>query len=198
MGEIVLVRHGETEWSRDGRHTGRSDVVLTPLGAQQARALGALLHGRRFVAVLTSPLSRARETARLAGLVDAQTDTNLAEWDYGAYDGRSTAQIRTERAGWDLWRDGVVDGETVDDVGRRADDVLARVRPCLADGDVALVGHGHALRVLAARWLGLPAQGGRLLALDTATMSVLGHEREREVLRTWNLVPSASAAAHAG
>ncbi len=194
MGEIVLVRHGETEWSRDGRHTGRSDIALTPAGEQQACALGRLIGDRRFVAVLTSPLARARETARLAGLVTAQADAGLLEWDYGDYDGRSTAQIRGQRAGWDLWRDGVVAGETVDEVGRRADGVLARVRPRLGDGDVALVGHGHALRVLAARWLGLPADSGRLLALDTATMSVLGHERERAVLRAWNVRPCGSQA----
>lgn len=190
MGEVVLVRHGETEWSRDGRHTGRSDIPLTTKGEQQAEALGRLLGDRRFVRVFCSPLARARDTARLAGLSVTDVDGDLAEWDYGAYDGRTTVQIRAERPGWDVWHDGVVHGESVGEVGRRADAVLDRVRPALDGGDVALVGHGHALRVLGARWLGLDADAGRLFALDTATLSVLGHERERAVLRSWNARPA--------
>jgi broad specificity phosphatase PhoE len=183
--EVVLVRHGETEWSRDGRHTGSTDVPLTEAGREQARALGEALRGRAFALVLTSPLARAAETCRLAGLGDvAQVRDDLREWDYGAYEGRTTAEIREARPGWTLWRDGAPGGETAADVGVRADRVLAELRT--VDGDSAVFAHGHLLRVLAARWLGLePADGGRF-ALDTATLSALGWERERTVLRLWN------------
>jgi broad specificity phosphatase PhoE len=183
--EVVLVRHGETEWSRAGKHTGRTDVALTDVGREQATALGAALRGRELALVLTSPLSRALETCRLAGLGGAaQARVDLKEWDYGAYEGRTTPEIREERPGWTLWRDGVPGGETAADVGERADRVIAELRA--AGGDAAVFAHGHLLRVLAARWLGLDPVEGRLFALDTATLSVLGYERETAVLRLWN------------
>jgi broad specificity phosphatase PhoE len=183
--EIVLVRHGETQWSRDGRHTGRTDVPLTPAGRVQAEALAAGLAGRRFARVLTSPLQRAAETCRLAGVCDAaEVRDELMEWDYGAYEGRTTAQVRRERPGWLLWRDGVPDGETADRVAARVDPLVAELRSVA--GDAAVFAHGHVLRVLTARWLGLPAAEGRLFALATATVSVLGWERETAVVRRWN------------
>jgi broad specificity phosphatase PhoE len=183
--EVVLVRHGETEWSRAGKHTGRTDVPLTDEGREQATALGAALRDRGFALVLTSPLSRAAETCRLAGLGDvAQERADLREWDYGAFEGRTTAEIREERPGWTLWRDGVPGGETAADVGARADRVIAELRD--AEGDAVVFAHGHLLRVLAARWLRLEPAHGRLFALDTATLSVLGYERETPVVRLWN------------
>ena len=187
-GVIVLVRHGETEWSRTGKHTGRTDVELTDRGREQARALGDALRGRRFELVLTSPLSRALETCRIAGFDDtAQPRDELVEWDYGAYEGRTTPEIREERAGWTLWRDGVPGGETAADVGARVDVVLGELRTL--QGDAAVFAHGHVLRVLTARWLGLEPEAGRLFALDTATVSSLGWERETAVIRTWNERP---------
>ncbi|MDN3353311.1 histidine phosphatase family protein [Actinomadura sp. DC4] len=185
MGELILVRHGETEWARDGRHTGRTDVPLTPRGEEQARALA--LTGRRPALVLVSPASRARRTAELAGLTGFETDERLWEWDYGAYEGRTTAEIREDRPGWYLWRDGVVDGESAERVGARVDGVLDRVRPSLDAGDVILVAHGHVLRVLTARWLGLPPENGRLFKLGTGTLSTLGTEHDEPVIDTWNL-----------
>jgi broad specificity phosphatase PhoE len=186
--EIVLVRHGETEWSRAGKHTGRTDVPLTDEGRAQAVALGATLRGRRFALVLTSPLSRALETCRLTGLGDvAQERADLMEWDYGAYEGRTTAEIREERPDWTLWRDGVPGGESAAEVGARADRVIAELRA--AGGDAAVFAHGHLLRVLTARWLGLDPADGRLFALDTTTISVLGDEREAAVIRLWNSKP---------
>jgi broad specificity phosphatase PhoE len=183
--EIVLVRHGETEWSRTGKHTGRTDVPLTELGRRAAQAVGAALAGRRFALVLTSPLARAAETCRLAGLAEAAVRRDeLIEWDYGAYEGRKTVDIREERPGWNLWRDGVPEGETAAQVGVRANRVIAELRA--ADGDAAVFGHGHMLRVVAARWLGLEPDAGRLFALDPATISVLGYERETPVIRVWN------------
>ena len=183
--EVVLVRHGETEWSRDGRHTGRTEIPLTEHGRAQAEAVGAALRDREFALVLTSPLGRALDTCRLAGFGDrAQQRDELMEWDYGAYEGRTTAEIRDERPGWTLWRDGVPEGETVDQVGERVDRVLDEVRSL--DGDALLFAHGHVLRVLTARWLGLEPGAGRLFALDPATISVLGHERETTVLQLWN------------
>ncbi|WP_329257542.1 histidine phosphatase family protein [Actinoallomurus sp. NBC_01490] len=190
MGELILLRHGETEWAREGRHTGRTDVSLTPKGEEQARALAPLLAGRRFALVLTSPAERARRTAELAGLTGTETDERLWEWDYGAYEGRSTPAIREERPGWYLWRDGVIDGETVEHVGARADAVLERVGPALADGDVLLAAHGHVLRVLTARRLGLPPAAGRLFRLDTGTLSTLGTEHDQPVIASWNVPPS--------
>jgi probable phosphoglycerate mutase len=183
--EVVLVRHGETDWSLAGKHTGRTDVPLNERGRGQARALAGKLAGRHFVLVLTSPLSRATETCRLAGLASrAMTRDELAEWDYGAYEGRTTPEIRAERPGWSLWRDGVVDGETIAQVGARVDRLLPELDT--ADGDVAVFAHGHLLRVLGARWIQLEASAGRLLALDPATMSALGYEHESRVLRAWN------------
>ncbi|HEY3210569.1 MAG TPA: histidine phosphatase family protein [Actinomycetota bacterium] len=182
---IVLIRHGETEWSASGRHTSRTDVPLTDQGRRQAEALGACLKDWRFDVVLTSPLQRAVETCRVAGLGDvADVRRELMEWDYGDYEGRTTPEIRTERPGWTLWSDGVLGGESAEQVGARADGILAEARG--AEGDVALFSHGHFLRVMAARWIGLPPQGGRSLALDTATISVLGHERETPVIVRWN------------
>ena len=184
--ELVLARHGETEWSRDGRHTGRSDIPLTDLGRDQAAALRDALARWRFDQVLSSPLSRALDTCRLAGLDGrAELDENLVEWDYGDYEGITTPQIRERRPDWYLWRDGCPGGESATDVGRRADRVLARVEG--QEGDAVLFAHGHVLRVVAARWLGLGPESGALLKLDTGTLSVLGYERETRVVLRWNL-----------
>jgi broad specificity phosphatase PhoE len=189
--EIVLVRHGETEWSRDGRHTGRTDIPLTETGRAQARQLAGALDEWTFARVMSSPLERALETCRLAGLGDAvEVTEDLMEWDYGEYEGITTPQIRESRPGWYLWRDGCPGGESAADVGRRVDRVIAQ----LDDGDVALFAHGHVLRVLAARWIGLGPEGGALLALGTGTLSALGYERETRVVRRWNAPVAASAA----
>ena len=239
--EVVLVRHGETEWSRDGRHTGRTDVPLTEPGREEAALLGARLAPWRFARVLASPLRRALDTCRLAGygdLVEVREDLaewdygayegrttvdiraerlapwrfagvlasplrraldtcglagygdlvevreDLAEWDYGAYEGRTTVDIRAERPGWTLWIDGVPAGETTEQVGERADRIVSELRT--AGGDVAVFAHGHVLRVLAARWVGLPPVEGRALALSTAAICVLGFERETPVIVRWN------------
>lgn len=185
--EIVLVRHGETEWSRSGRHTGRTDIPLTEEGRRQAQAVGAVLRERRFALVLTSPLSRSAETCKLAGFGDQSVeDEDLMEWDYGAYEGRTTNEIRAERADWSLWSDGVPEGETGEQVGERVDRVLVNARR--AGGDVALFGHGHLLRALTARWLGLETSAGRFFALDPAMISVLGFEHETSVIRLWNAI----------
>ena len=182
---VWLVRHGETEWARLGRHTGRTDVPLTETGREQARALGRRLAGATFGLVLTSPLSRAAETARLAGFEGvAVVEPELREWDYGALEGRLTAEIREDYPGWSIWTGPWPEGETVEQVGARADRVLARIRA--ADGDVLVFSHGHFLRVLAARWLGLPPASGALFALSTATVSILGWDRENAVIETWN------------
>ncbi|MCW2860039.1 MAG: Phosphoglycerate mutase [Actinoallomurus sp.] len=196
MGELILVRHGETEWSREGRHTGRTDLPLTPRGEEQARALAPLLADRKIVLALSSPALRARRTAELAGLTGVETDERLWEWDYGEYEGLSTTRIREDRPGWYLWRDGVIGGETVDQVGKRVDGVLERVRPVLADGDVVLVAHGHVLRILTARWLGLPAADGRLFKLGTGTLSTLGTEHDEPVISTWNVPASQTGNGH--
>jgi probable phosphoglycerate mutase len=183
--EVVLVRHGETEWSASGRHTSFTDVALTETGRAQAAALRARLATRDFALVLTSPRRRACDTCSLAGLLDhAEVTDDLAEWDYGEYEGRTTADIRREVPGWTIFNGDPPGGETAADVEARADRVLARASA--ADGPVAVFSHGHFLRVLGARWIGLDASGGRLLGLDTATVSVLGHEREQRVLRVWN------------
>ena len=183
--EIVVVRHGETEWSAAARHTGRTDVPLTEPGRRQAKALGACLADRRFVLVLTSPLQRAVETCRLAGFGDvAQVREDLREWDYGDYEGRTTADIRSQRPAWLLWRDGVPNGESIEQVGARTDRVIEEVRA--AGGDVALFAHGHVLRVLTARWLDLSPDRGRNFVLETATLSVLGYERETPAILRWN------------
>jgi probable phosphoglycerate mutase len=183
--EVLLIRHGETEWSRSGKHTGRTDVPLAEAGIRHAELLGRRLAGRRFAAVFTSPLSRASETCRIAGLSDeAQTREEVLEWDYGDYDGLTTPEIRESRPGWLLWRDGCPDGEESQQVGGRVDRMIGELRAL--DGDAALFAHGHVLRVLAARWVGLPPESGGLLALSTATLSVLGYEREVAVIRLWN------------
>ncbi len=183
--DLWLVRHGETEWARLGRHTGRTDAPLTDLGREQARSVAEKLAGVPFALVLSSTLSRALETARLAGFADrVEADPDLAEWDYGAFEGRTSSEIREEIPGWTIWTDGPVAGETILDVAARADRVVARARS--ADGDVLAFGHGHLLRILAARWLGLPPDDGRLLALSTATISVLGWEHDAPVIVRWN------------
>ena len=183
---IWLVRHGETEWSLSGQHTGRTDVPLTPCGQRQAEALGRHLAGRSFALVLTSPLGRARETCRLAGYESgAQITDDLREWDYGVYEGRTTAAIRAEEPGWSIWRHPVPEGESVDQVGARARRVIDRALG--AGDDVALFSHGHLLRILGACWIGRPPGDGRLFALATASVSVLGWERETPVIQSWNL-----------
>jgi broad specificity phosphatase PhoE len=192
VGDLWLVRHGETEWSLSGRHTGRTDLPLTAEGERQAARLGPRLRRRAFAAVLTSPLRRARDTCRLAGLGDfAGLDEDLQEWDYGAYEGKTSAEIQAEVPGWTLWTHGVRAGESAEQVGARTDRVIARARA--AGGDVALFAHGHVLRVLAARWLGLHPNDGRLFALDPTSVSVLGHEHEAPVLRLWNELPPPAA-----
>jgi broad specificity phosphatase PhoE len=186
--EIWLARHGETEWSRDLRHTGRTDIELTENGREQARALAAGFDGHDFTRVITSPLSRAAETCRLAGLGDrAEPSDALLEWDYGEYEGLTTVQIREQRPDWVLWRDGCPGGETAADVGARVDPLVAQLRE--AEDDVALFAHGHVLRVLSARWLGLEPGSGALFALSTGTLSVLGWEHETTVIRAWNFPP---------
>jgi broad specificity phosphatase PhoE len=183
--ELWLVRHGETEWTVTGQHTGRTDIPLTALGRRQAAALGRRLTGRAFALVLVSPLIRALETCRIAGYGDiAKRTDDLCEWDYGAYEGRTTPDIRTEVPGWTIWTGNPPDGETLEQVARRASSVIEQ--SAAAGGDVALFAHGHVLRVLAACWLGLPPDAGRLLALGTASLSVLGHERETRNITTWN------------
>jgi len=186
---VVLVRHGETEWSRDGRHTGsRSDPPLTEVGRAAARALAPRLAGRQFALVLTSPLQRAGETARLAGLDGVEVEPDLREWDYGEYEGLTTAQIREHAPGWTIWTGGCPGGETIEQVAARADSVIGRVRAALGpEQAAALVAHGHILRVLASRWVGAPPQAGGWLALDTASLSDLGWEREAAVVSHWNL-----------
>lgn len=199
MGELILVRHGETEWSLAGRHTGRTDIPLTPHGEAAAAALAPVLARRDIVATFTSPARRAVTTAALAGLAHAKPEPDLWEWDYGGYEGMTTAQIQAARPGWYLWRDGVIPGgaghpgETVQQVGERADEVLCQVMgpaPLLAGGDVALVAHGHVLRVLTARYLGLEATAGRLFRLDTGTVSTLGTEHGEPVITSWNVPPA--------
>ncbi len=188
MGDLLLARHGETEWSASGRHTGRTDLPLTERGRVRARGLAELLAGRRFALVLTSPLRRARETCELAGFGErAQARDDLREWDYGEYEGVTTPEIHERRPGWSLWRDGAPSGETAADVGARADRVIAAARR--AGGDVIAFGHGHMLRVLGARWVGLPPEDGGLLALGTGSLCVLGYEHDLPVVVRWNLVP---------
>ena len=183
--QVVLVRHGQTEWSLSGQHTGTTDIPLTEAGRRHAEALGGRLSAWEFARVLTSPLARAADTCRLAGLgARAEVTADLREWDYGEYEGRRTVDVREERPGWGLWKDGVPGGETVDAVGRRADRVIDAARS--AGGDVAVFAHGHVLRVVGARWIGLPPDHGALLALPTASVSVLGWERETAVIERWN------------
>ena len=196
MAELVLIRHGETAWSRTGQYGGRTDLPLTAAGAAAALALAPVLGGRPLVATFSSPLSRAVRAAQLAGLLDVRHDPDLLEWDYGGYEGLTQEQIRAAKPGWDLWRDGVVPGgeghpgETLAQVAARADAILDRVRPLLRDGDVAIIGHGHLQRVLAARWLGLDPSGARMLSHPhTGTLSSLGYEHEQPVISSWNVLP---------
>jgi probable phosphoglycerate mutase len=184
--EAVLVRHGETEWSLNGKHTGSSDIPLTEHGREVARKLGERLAGREFAAVLSSPLQRSLETARLAGFDESRIEVldDLREWDYGEFEARTTKEIREDVPGWLLWRDGAPGGERPADVGERADRVIARIREI--DGDVLVFSHGHFLRVLGARWVDLPAARGGHLGLETATLSTLGYEREVPVIWVWN------------
>jgi broad specificity phosphatase PhoE len=183
--EIVLVRHGETEWSASGRHTSFTDVALTERGREEAHALASRLARWQFALVLSSPRQRARDTCSLAGLADRSEITgDLAEWDYGEYEGRTTVQIRETVPGWTIFGNGAPGGETADQVAARADRLIARA--VATGGPVAMFSHGHFLRVLGARWIDLDATSGRLLGLDVATVSVLGHERTQRVLRTWN------------
>jgi probable phosphoglycerate mutase len=195
MGELVLLRHGETAWSKIGRHTGLTDVPLTAYGDEQARAAGELIADRDFALVLTSPLQRAARTASLAGLGDAQVDPDLVEWDYGGYEGLTSAEIHEQgRPGWRIFSDGVVPGsapgstpgETLAQVADRVGRVLDRVRPVLATGDVALVSHGHALRILTTVWLERPPQMGAQLVLGAGSVSVLGTDHGFTAVLGWN------------
>jgi broad specificity phosphatase PhoE len=207
--ELWLIRHGETEWSADGRHTSRTDIPLTAHGRLRAKELGEYLAGTKFAAVLRSPMLRAKETCEIAGFGDvAVVDDGLKEWDYGVYEGRTTKEIQAEIPGWSVWKDAIVGGETVEQVGARADGVIARalaaagdamsdaIKPASdvghpsASGDgvarVLLFAHAHILRILAARWIGLEARAGALFALGTGSVSVLGWERETRVVERWN------------
>jgi broad specificity phosphatase PhoE len=209
MTELWLIRHGETEWSAEGRHTSRTDVALTAHGRETAARVGQYLAGTKFAAVLRSPMRRARETCEIAGFGDvAVVDDGLMEWDYGVYEGRTSKEIQTEIPGWSVWKDPIVGGETVEHVGQRADGVIARalasacggprsksrdlghpsslVDPGDAVARMALFAHAHILRILAARWLGLEARDGALFALGTGSVSVLGWERDSRVIQKWN------------
>src|SRR5580698_7850798 len=186
--ELWLVRHGETEWSLSGKHTSRTDIALTDHGRRRAEELREYLKGTKFDAVFESPMQRARETCAIAGFGDvAKVDDGLKEWDYGIYEGKTTKEIQTQIPGWSVWKNEIIDGETVQHVGERADGMIARVLAAApAEGKVALFAHAHILRILAARWIGLPADGGGLLALGTGSVSVLGWERETRVIQSWN------------
>lgn len=193
MGELILIRHGETEWSRSGQLGSRTDLALTEAGVAAGRALAPALGRRHLAAVFTSPLSRAMRTAELAGLAGAAPDPDLLEWDYGGYEAMTEDQIRATRPGWNLWQDGVIlsgagnPGETLQQVAARADAVLDRVRRLLNDGDVALIGHGHLQRVLTACWLGLDPSAARLFGHPhPGTVSILGTEHEQPVISIWN------------
>jgi probable phosphoglycerate mutase len=186
--EIWLIRHGETEWSLSGQHTGRTDLPLTAAGVREAKELGRYLAKRPFALVLTSPLQRAHETCKLAGYGGAaQIEPDLSEWNYGAYEGRTSAQIQESVPGWTIWTSPVPQGETIQQVATRASRVIERA--VKAGGHVALFAHGHLLRILTACWLGLPPDAGRLFALGTASVSVLGYERETRVIARWNVLP---------
>lgn len=194
MGELILIRHGETAWSRSGQHTGRTDLPMTDAGVAAAKALAPALARRHLVAAFSSTLSRAMRTAELAGLTDVKPDPDLMEWDYGGYEGMTGAQILETRPGWRLWRDGVIPGdadhpgEQLHQVAARTDAVLDRVRPLLNGGDVALIAHGHLQRVLTARWLGLDPSAGQLLRHPhPGTLSLLGTEHGQPVISAWNI-----------
>ena len=183
--ELWLIRHGETEWSASGKHTSGSDVPLTARGVQAAQAIGQYLAGQEFSLILTSPRQRAQETCRIAGYSSRATvDNNLSEWNYGNYEGRTTAEIRSEVANWSVWSGSVPGGEAIEQVAERAESILKRAE-CVG-GRIALFSHAHFLRILAATWIGLPARSGSLLALDTGSVSILGFERETKVIQMWN------------
>lgn len=187
--ELWLVRHGETEWSATGQHTGKTDLPLIAAGEQRAREIGKTLAGRRFAFVLTSPLQRARETCRLAGYGgNATIDSNLQEWDYGEYEGRTTSEIQSERPDWSLWSDGVPGGESIAQVAARAQAVIDRA--LVSSGHLLLFAHGHILRILSCCWLGLPPEAGRLFSLDTPSVSTLGYEHDTRVISRWNVSPT--------
>jgi broad specificity phosphatase PhoE len=196
-GRVFLLRHGETEWSRSGKHTGRTDIPLTQRGRELATAAGQLIAGLRDATpptlVLTSPRGRAQDTARLAGFRVDDVDERLAEWDYGEYEGRTTPEIRETVPGWTVWTHPCPGGETADEVGRRADGVLAHAAGALERGDVVLVGHGHFSRALLARWIGLPATEGVRFAMEAASLAVLGHERGVPRLDHVNLNPKGAS-----
>ncbi|MEU2133705.1 histidine phosphatase family protein [Streptomyces sp. NPDC018352] len=194
MGELILIRHGQTAWSLSGQHAGRTDIPLTDAAEAAAESLAPRLARRRLAAVFSSPLSRAMRTAELAGLTGVQPDPDLMEWDYGGYEGLTAAQIQETTPGWDLWRDGVIPGgaahpgEELRQVAARTDAVLERVRPLLYDGDVAVVAHGHLARVLTVRWLGLDASASRLLGHPhPGTLSFLATEDEQPFIAAWNV-----------
>ncbi|WP_406369553.1 histidine phosphatase family protein [Streptomyces sp. NBC_00647] len=194
MGELILIRHGQTEWSLSGRHAGRTDIPLTDAGEAVAKSLAPRLARRPLTAVFSSPLGRAVRTAELAGLTGVRPDADLIEWDYGGYEGLTAAQIQETRPGWDLWRDGVIPGdaahpgEKLQQVAARTDAVLDRIRPLLDDGDVAIVAHGHLARVLTVRWLGLDASAARLLGHPhPGTLSFLATEGEQPFIASWNV-----------
>lgn len=192
MKHIYLVRHGETEWSKSGKHTGRTDIPLTEEGRERARRIARYLAGRKFDVVLSSPLGRARETCELAGFgANAEIDDRLLEWDYGVYEGRTTLEIRaSEDPHWSVWLSPINGGESLQQVYARATGIVERLTA--QEGEHAVVfAHGHILRILAAAWIGLPPITGRLLALDTATVSLLGYERQTRVIREWNVTPPA-------
>lgn len=183
--ELWLIRHGETEWSASGKHTSRSDVPLTARGQRSAKAIGQYLAGQEFSLVLTSPRQRAQETCRIAGYSShAIVDNNLAEWDYGNYEGRTTAEIRSQEAGWSIWSAAVPSGELIEQVAERAESIILRSEG--VGGRIALFSHAHFLRILAATWTGLPARSGSLFALGTGSVSILGSERENRVIQMWN------------
>jgi broad specificity phosphatase PhoE len=186
--ELWLVRHGETEWSLSGAHTSRTDIPLTDHGRKRAEELRDYLKGTEFQAVFVSPMQRARETCAIAGFGDvAKVNDGLKEWDYGIYEGKTTKEIQAQIPGWSVWKNEIVDGETVQHVGERADGVIAQGLAAAPNGGkVALFAHAHILRILAARWIGLAANGGSLLALGTGSVSVLGWERETQVIASWN------------
>lgn len=186
--QLWLIRHGETEWSLSGQHTSRTDIALTEHGRKRAEELRDYLKGTKFDAVFVSPMQRARETCAIAGFGDqAVVDDNLKEWDYGIYEGKTTAQIRAEVPGWSVWKDPIIGGETAEHVGDRADAVIARsLAAAPAGGKVALFAHAHILRILGARWVGLSARQGSIFALGTGSVSVVGWERETRVIQSWN------------
>ncbi len=189
MVQLWLIRHGETAWSLSGAHTSRTDIPLTDHGRQRADELKTFLGGRKFNAVLTSPMQRARETCAIAGYAwQAVPDDGLREWDYGVYEGKTTKEIRETHPDWSVWKDEITGGETAEQVGERADGVITRAVAAVPGGDgaVALFAHAHILRILGARWIGLPPSGGQLLSLGTGSVSVLGYERETRVIERWN------------